>query len=34
MAADIVPEYSTLTEELLPWLMPLTTKSGVRSFRI
>ena len=32
MAADMVPEYSTLTLELEPWLMPLTTKSGCRSF--
>ena len=33
MAADMVPEYSTLMEVLLPWLMPLTTKSGARSLR-
>ncbi|MNL56301.1 hypothetical protein D3C87_1797860 [compost metagenome] len=31
MAADMVPEYSTLIELLLPWLIPLTTRSGLRS---
>ena len=33
MAADMVPEYSTFTEALEPWLMPDTTRSGVRSLR-
>src|SRR5258706_14110761 len=31
MAADMVPEYNTLMEVLLPWLIPLTMTSGSRS---
>jgi len=29
-AAPIVPEYRLFTEALSPWLMPLTTRSGLR----